>query len=203
MDERERRVVENEARFLLVNERSTPSWAPTSRAWRRGRGRHRPLRVRVRRVQGGDHRPALGLRMDAGMPARFVIATGNELPEFERVVRDGDGYRVVEKLGDAQQAAAASDPRRHQGSRVDVPGVLAGHGTRHRPAITRGARHRRGARAGPHRLCEFVDVERRRQGPEEVTTTSTRCPCRPRARALSRITPIVDSSRAATASDRR
>jgi hypothetical protein len=94
MDERERRVVENESRFRLVNER-------------------------IRAVVGGDGDADEDVTVicecgyadcTAGVtvllsvyewaraaPARFVIAVS---------------YRIVEKIGDAQQLAAASDPRR-------------------------------------------------------------------------------------------
>jgi hypothetical protein len=113
MDERERRVVENESRFRLVNER-------------------------IRAVVGGDESghedadekvtvicecgyadctaavtvPLSAYEWARAAPARFVIAVSHDLPEYERIVRDGDGFRIVEKTGDAQQLAAASDPRR-------------------------------------------------------------------------------------------
>jgi hypothetical protein len=44
-------------------------------------------------------------------PTRFALVPGHELPERERVVRRGDGYIAVEKLGEAAEAAADLDPR--------------------------------------------------------------------------------------------
>ena len=44
-------------------------------------------------------------------PRRFLLATGHELPAMETVVHRGDAYVVVEKTGDAADAAEASDPR--------------------------------------------------------------------------------------------
>jgi hypothetical protein len=45
--------------------------------------------------------------------ARFVVLSGHQLPEVERVV-DGNGrFLVVEKLGAAATIARASDPRQH------------------------------------------------------------------------------------------
>jgi hypothetical protein len=43
--------------------------------------------------------------------ARFVIVPGHELPDSERVVREGPGYAIVEKFGDARSAASELDPR--------------------------------------------------------------------------------------------
>jgi hypothetical protein len=115
MDERERRVVENESRFRLVNERI---WAVV-----RGDGSpHEDVADDVTVVCECGHAActeAVGVPLSAyewtrAAPARFVIAVSHELPEFERIVRDGDGYQIVEKTGDARELAAASDPRRAQ-----------------------------------------------------------------------------------------
>jgi hypothetical protein len=42
---------------------------------------------------------------------RFVIRPGHERPDLERVVERGSGYRVIEKVGEAGEIAAADDPR--------------------------------------------------------------------------------------------
>ena len=42
---------------------------------------------------------------------RFVIKPGHELPHIERVVHAGNGYAIVEKVGDAAEAVVALDPR--------------------------------------------------------------------------------------------
>ena len=44
-------------------------------------------------------------------PARFVIVPGHQIADSERVIRDGNGYLVVEKFGDARAAASELDPR--------------------------------------------------------------------------------------------
>jgi hypothetical protein len=113
MDERERRVVENESRFRLVNERI--------RALVNGdEAEHDDADGGVTVICECGYAdcteavtvPLSSYEWARAAPARFVIAVSHELPEFERIVRDGDGYRIVEKIGDAQQLAAASDPRR-------------------------------------------------------------------------------------------
>ena len=44
-------------------------------------------------------------------PNRFVIRTGHERPDVERVIDQGSGYVLVEKLGRAGEIAAEDDPR--------------------------------------------------------------------------------------------
>ena len=41
---------------------------------------------------------------------RFAVAPGHENPEIERVVERGDGYVVVDKVGEVEQLVA-DDPR--------------------------------------------------------------------------------------------
>jgi hypothetical protein len=115
MDERERRVVENESRFRLVNERI--------RAVVSGDGSlHEDVADDVTVICECGHAactmavsvPLSAYEWARAAPARFVIAVSHELPAFERIVRDADGYRIVEKIGDARELAAASDPRRDQ-----------------------------------------------------------------------------------------
>lgn len=43
--------------------------------------------------------------------ARFVIVPGHEIVDSERILRQGEGYAVVEKIGDARAAASELDPR--------------------------------------------------------------------------------------------
>jgi hypothetical protein len=40
---------------------------------------------------------------------RFFVRTGHDIPEIERIVGEGQGYVVVEKLGTAATAAAAGE----------------------------------------------------------------------------------------------
>ena len=45
--------------------------------------------------------------------ARFVVLSGHQLPELERVIEGHGRFLVVEKLGAAATIARASDPRQH------------------------------------------------------------------------------------------
>jgi hypothetical protein len=44
-------------------------------------------------------------------PRRFIVAPGHERPDVEAVVERWPDYLVVEKLGQAGEAATESDPR--------------------------------------------------------------------------------------------
>lgn len=44
-------------------------------------------------------------------PRRFVMLSGHEQPEVETVVERHAGYIVVEKIGEAADAAERADPR--------------------------------------------------------------------------------------------
>src|SRR5262249_21563963 len=44
---------------------------------------------------------------------RFVVVSGHQLPEVERVVETKGRFLVVEKVGAAATIACASDPRQH------------------------------------------------------------------------------------------
>ncbi len=53
-------------------------------------------------------------------PRRFVMVSGHEMPEIERVVAGGSEYVIVEKFGTAGEQAQVEDPsRRHPDSRAD------------------------------------------------------------------------------------
>ena len=103
---------ENESRFRLVNERLRDLVIDDA-------ARH------------GEHAEALSVLCECGnvdctdkvdlslseyewvrsASARFVIVPGHEIDDAERVVREGNGYAIVEKFGDARAAAAELDPR--------------------------------------------------------------------------------------------
>jgi hypothetical protein len=112
MDERQRRVVENEARFRLVNERI--------RAVVRSDGPPQEPAERIAVVCECGHAdctqqidvPPAAYEWTRQLSSRFVIVKGHEIPDLERVVREDAGFSVVEKLGEAQRLAAESDPRR-------------------------------------------------------------------------------------------
>ena len=42
---------------------------------------------------------------------RFVLLPGHDIPEVERVVHEGEGYIVVEKIGEGTKVAKELDPR--------------------------------------------------------------------------------------------
>lgn len=44
-------------------------------------------------------------------PRRFLVSPGHERPEFERVIDQGPGYLVVEKVGAAGETAEEKHPR--------------------------------------------------------------------------------------------
>ena len=44
-------------------------------------------------------------------PAVFIVATGHDLPEIEKVVLHGDGFQLVRKQGEAAELAKEADPR--------------------------------------------------------------------------------------------
>src|ERR1700710_550072 len=99
---REQRVGENESRFRLVNERLRDLVIDDAE-------RH------------GEHAEKLSVVCECGNvdctekfevslasyewvragSARFVIVPGHEIPGSERIVREGTGYVIVEKFGDA------------------------------------------------------------------------------------------------------
>jgi len=44
-------------------------------------------------------------------PARFIVASGHELPEIEHIVERNEGWWVVQKEDDAAKLARELDPR--------------------------------------------------------------------------------------------
>lgn len=113
MDERERRVVENEARFRLVNERIR---TVVSDEGVEDPGDDITVLCECGRAECTE---TIGIPLSLyewtrAAPARFVLVPGHELPEFERVVRDDAGYAIVEKIGEAEQLAANADPRHRE-----------------------------------------------------------------------------------------
>jgi hypothetical protein len=108
MDERERRLAQNELLFRGVNERIGTAAAH----------------------QGGDEHVYeflcecsnidCTLRLELTLaqyerarsdPRQFLVAPGHDLPEIEEVVERGDGYQLVRKAGEAGELARETDPR--------------------------------------------------------------------------------------------
>jgi hypothetical protein len=109
MDERERRIVQNEALFREVNERIkglNQSFATLTEE----------MQIVCECGAGGcaerfSMRPEEYEALRAN-PDHFAIVPGHEITDVERIVSRCDGYDVVEKLpGEAQQIAEATDPR--------------------------------------------------------------------------------------------
>jgi hypothetical protein len=46
-----------------------------------------------------------------GAPDLFLVAPGHDRPEIEDVVREGEGFQVVRKRGEAAAIAERADPR--------------------------------------------------------------------------------------------
>jgi hypothetical protein len=112
MEERERRVVENESNFRLVNERIQAVVRGDEAQF----GKPVEEILVVCECGAVDCTETIALPLSVyewtrAASARFAIAPRHNLPEFERVVRVGDGYAIVEKIGEAQELAADSDPR--------------------------------------------------------------------------------------------
>ena len=110
MDERAKdRIVKNEALFRDVNERvkeiDQAQSVTTDEAW-----------DFLCECGNADCLQRVALRPDEyeqlrSNPVHFAVVPGHEKPEVERVVREGEGYLVVEKLLGEQDIARESDPR--------------------------------------------------------------------------------------------
>lgn len=103
---------ENESRFRLVNERLRDLVVDDAE-----RHHEHPDSLSVV-CECGDVDCTEKIDVDLGTyewiragAARFVIVPGHEVPGSERVVRQGRGYEIVEKFGDARAAASELDPR--------------------------------------------------------------------------------------------
>ncbi len=111
MDERARRIAENEALFRDLNEEV----GAVAHSFSAG-GESRTFdflcecgdpvcaqRVPVARAKYGELR---------GSPLRFLVVPGHEIPDVERVVETREHYMVVEKFGESAEIARDRDPRR-------------------------------------------------------------------------------------------
>lgn len=108
MDEKERRLAENEAVFRNVNEHIEDAAAI------HGDDDHlyeficecsnADCTFRVR-LSLGDYEE---IRAHA---TRFFVLTGHAMPEVERVIERRDGYDIAEKEGDAAELVERENPR--------------------------------------------------------------------------------------------
>jgi hypothetical protein len=109
MDDRERRLAENESLFREVNEQiedkaaAHPADAHAYEFLCECSNLHcdllLPLQVREYERARSD-------------PAVFIVAPGHDLPEIEEVVEKNDRYQLVRKHGEAAALAEEADPRR-------------------------------------------------------------------------------------------
>jgi hypothetical protein len=108
VDERERRLVENERLFRDVNE------AIERVAAAHGADAHVYEFLCECSNLDCDLMIEMSLAAYEGAradPAVFVVAIGHELPEIEDVVHREGGYQLVKKRGEAAALAEEEDPR--------------------------------------------------------------------------------------------
>jgi len=107
MDERKRRLVENENLFREVNEQIKKLTATLH-----GPG---PYDFLCECSNGDcDRRVTLELSEYESVRSqgdRFLVAPGHVLPEIERVVKSSAAYEVVDKDDEVESLALARDPR--------------------------------------------------------------------------------------------
>ena len=111
MDERERRLAENEVLFREVNERTKD----VNERWSGRPAAAPPFQIVC---ECGQPDCALPLQVGADVyeevrahGARFLVARGHERPDVERVVAEHEGINVVEKLGESKPYVTGLDPR--------------------------------------------------------------------------------------------
>lgn len=111
MDERGRRIAENEALFRDLNEEVGAVAHSFSSA-----GEDSTFDFLC---ECGD--PACAQRVPVTLakyealrssPVRFVVVPGHETPDVERVIETTGAYTVIEKFGEAAGIARERDPRR-------------------------------------------------------------------------------------------
>jgi hypothetical protein len=108
VDERERRLAENESLFRDVNEQIERVAA------RQGADAH--VYAFLCECSNLDCDLMIEMTLAAyeaarADPAVFVVAVGHELPEIEDVVHRAAGYQLVKKRGEAAALAEEEDPR--------------------------------------------------------------------------------------------
>jgi hypothetical protein len=108
MDERERRLAENERLFREVNEGIEQA------ALRQGQDKH--VYDFLCECSNLDCGLALKLTLETyerarSTPTVFIVALGHELPEIEEVIERGPNFELVRKRGEAGEVAREEDPR--------------------------------------------------------------------------------------------
>ena len=111
MDARDKRLAQNEALFREVNERIEEQAASHL-----GEGH---LYEYFCECANSDCTLRVTLTVQEyeevrGDPRRFLVATGHDLPEIERVVSRNERYWVIEKRGEAGEYVEHLDPRERE-----------------------------------------------------------------------------------------
>ena len=106
MNAREQRLARNEALFREVNERI----ADVSSSYELGDSLEFLCECGSQDCLDAISIVRADYEQVRSEPDRFVVVTGHEIPEIERVLERRDGYVVVTKIGEAA-IAEETDPR--------------------------------------------------------------------------------------------
>jgi hypothetical protein len=111
MNERERRIAENEALFRDLNEEVGVVAQSFSAG---GEPRTFDFLCECGDAVCADRVPVTLTKYEElrSSPVRFIVVPGHEIPDVERVVETTPAYRVIEKYGDAAEIVRDRDPRR-------------------------------------------------------------------------------------------
>ena len=107
MNAREQRLARNEALFREVNERI----ADVSSSYELGDSLEFLCECGSQDCLDAISIVRADYEQVRSEPDRFVVVTGHEIPEIERVLERRDGYVVVTKIGEAGAIAEETDPR--------------------------------------------------------------------------------------------
>jgi hypothetical protein len=101
MDERERRIAENEAFWRQLNELSPPE-----------PGMLNTVFCECGRLECSERVPVTAAEYDAvrASPTTFLVVPGHEQPEVEHVIETNERFRIVKKEGEAAEVAIQTDP---------------------------------------------------------------------------------------------
>jgi hypothetical protein len=111
MDDRGRRIAENEALFRDLNEEVGAVAHSFSAA---GEDRTFDFLCECGDPVCAQRVPVTLMKYEElrSSPVRFLLVPGHEIPDVERVIETTPAYRVVEKFGEAAEIARDRDPRR-------------------------------------------------------------------------------------------
>lgn len=111
MDERTRRIAENEALFRDLNEEVGAVAHSFSLG---GETRAFDFLCECGDPTCAQRVPLTLIKYEElrGSPLRFVVVSGHEIPDVERVVETTPAYSVIEKFGEATEIVRDRDPRR-------------------------------------------------------------------------------------------